>query len=57
MDRYTRITANDSEEIVLLKEWLLWWENDLNAPAKMPNSLHTKTTTLLVAYYYKNQAV
>lgn len=38
---------DDTETIELLREWLkYWWEND-HMPAKMPKSLHMRTTVAL----------
>lgn len=33
----------------LLREWFAWWENTPGTPAKMPQSLHTRTAGLLAA--------
>lgn len=34
----------------LLMEWLRWWKNDPQAPAKLPESLHTRTAMALLVH-------
>lgn len=57
-DAVTKLTkpkVNDSEEIKLLREWFKWFWTNEDAPNKMPDSLHTKTITLLVEYEHENK--
>jgi hypothetical protein len=34
----------------LLEEWLLWWRDAPEAPAKMPHALHIRTLMTLIEY-------
>lgn len=36
------------DPIALLQEWFDYWSNNDYMPAKMPNSLHTRTIVCLV---------
>lgn len=32
----------------LLREWLTWWSSSDEAPPKLPNALHVRTTLVLL---------
>ncbi len=58
MDEITQkiLEINEEEdeiEIILLKEWFVWWFTDNSLPGKLPNYLHTRTLVHLAEVFFE----
>jgi hypothetical protein len=51
------VSINNQPErpLALLREWFEWWQ--ANGPAKLPNSLHTRTAVAIALNDFRDQAM